>query len=105
MLISSNRPTNQSGGATQGAGGSGNAVNGFYSQSAVDAAAKPWLAFASATPASYDGAPGRPAGDAELAALHTHTHTSAASLHITERAVAYYCITSGLLLPVCMLGT
>ncbi|KXZ51023.1 hypothetical protein GPECTOR_14g263 [Gonium pectorale] len=38
FLASSLRPTSQSGGVSSGAGGSDNAVNGFYSSAAVDAA-------------------------------------------------------------------
>lgn len=52
------RPTNQSGGVTSGAGGSGNAVNGYYSAAAVAAgvaAGRTWLSFGSATPADSSG--------------------------------------------------
>ncbi len=55
VVASAQRPTNQSGGVTSGPGGSANAVNGYFSQSAVDATNADANATAAADPFFYFG--------------------------------------------------
>ena len=57
VLVSTNRPTRQAGGLVFGAGGSANAVNGYYSAAAVEAAQKSgetWLSFGTSSASQAD---------------------------------------------------